>query len=695
MADARTRLLAVALWVGAMASAAVAMLFTVLAHDSIAGSLGTAGLFAAIASVGVLVIRSQERNSLGWLFLASSFAVLLVFALNEVGVYGLFGTPGAIPGAIWLVWLGQWGWVLGFGPVLLFMSLLFPDGRLPSRGWRPFAWGSAVFLLLIVVASMFVPGAMTTNGRRVGPNPAAVNALGPVLRGFLAASYPMAAVAALVSAASVVVRYRRADGERRRQIKWFAFGVVFMVVMFGAGGIADAFGNTTVSDTLSTVGFLALPAGAGIAILRYQLWDIDVVINKTVVYALLAAFITAVYVAIVVGIGQVVGSTRNLGLSILATALVAVGFQPVRDRVQHFANRLVYGKRATPYQVLSEFSGRMSGAYASEELLPRMARILAEGTGAARANVWLHVGTELYPEATWPEGAEQPLAVSVPDSALPPVPGTDRILPVTHQGELLGALSVTKSRGDSLRPAEEKLMADLASGAGLVLRNVRLTAELLARLEELKQSRQRIVAAQDEERRKLERNLHDGAQQQLVALQVKLSLAERLAEQDCRVKDQLSGLKIEAGEALENLRDLARGIYPPLLADQGLAAALTSQARKATLPVSIESDGIGRYPQEQEAAVYFCVLEALQNVAKYAGATHATVRLHEDDGHLAFEVTDDGAGFDTTTMSYGTGLQGMADRLSAQGGTLEVSSRPGDGTTVMGRVPVGVVETVG
>jgi signal transduction histidine kinase len=231
-------------------------------------------------------------------------------------------------------------------------------------------------------------------------------------------------------------------------------------------------------------------------------------------------------------------------------------------------------------------------------------------------------------------------------------------------------------------------MEDLASGAGLVLRNVRLTEELLERLRELQASRQRIVAAQDDERRKLERNLHDGAQQQLVALQVKLSLAERLAEEDCQVKDQIASLKKEAGEALENLRDLARGIYPPLLADQGLQAALSAQVRRATLPVSIEANGIGRYPQEQEAAVYFCVLEALQNVAKYAAATHAMVRVHEDGGQLAFEVQDDGAGFDTPTTSYGTGLQGMSDRLSAQGGTLEVRSRPGEGTSVAGRVPL-------
>ena len=203
----------------------------------------------------------------------------------------------------------------------------------------------------------------------------------------------------------------------------------------------------------------------------------------------------------------------------------------------------------------------------------------------------------------------------------------------------------------------------------------------------MRASRQRIVAAQDQERRKLERNLHDGAQQQLVALQVRLSLAERSAEGGCLIRDSLVSLKAEAAEALENLRDLARGIYPPLLADQGLTAAVASQARRAAIPVELASDGISRYPQDHEVAVYFCVLEALQNVAKYAGATHATVRLFEPNGSLAFQVADDGTGFDTSSVSYGTGMQGMADRLSALGGELAVRSSPGAGTVVEGRLP--------
>lgn len=214
-----------------------------------------------------------------------------------------------------------------------------------------------------------------------------------------------------------------------------------------------------------------------------------------------------------------------------------------------------------------------------------------------------------------------------------------------------------------------------------MLRNVALIADLRA-------SRHRLVSAQDQERRKIERNLHDGAQQQLVALAVKLRLIEGMARKDAdRAAELAHQATEETGEALANLRDLARGIYPPLLADKGLAAALESQANKAPIPVRVDAEGVGRYAQEAEAAVYFCCLEALQNVAKYANASQARLQLAEDNGDLRFEVSDDGAGFEPASAVNGTGLQGMADRLDAIGGSLEVRSAPGAGTTVIGTVP--------
>jgi signal transduction histidine kinase len=234
---------------------------------------------------------------------------------------------------------------------------------------------------------------------------------------------------------------------------------------------------------------------------------------------------------------------------------------------------------------------------------------------------------------------------------------------------------------DPMNATKAKLARDMAAQAGLVLRNVRL-------IEDLRGSRRRIVSAQDERARALERNIHDGAQQQLVALSVKLRLAEGLVERDPeRARSILADLQVQTTETLGDLRDLARGIYPPLLADKGLPAALEAQARRSPVPVTVHPDGVGRYGQDVESAIYFCCLEALNNVAKYADASAVEIRLQQSDGELRFEVSDDGRGFDTASTRHGTGLQGIADRLDALGGRFEIRTAPGEGTTLVGLVP--------
>jgi signal transduction histidine kinase len=431
---------------------------------------------------------------------------------------------------------------------------------------------------------------------------------------------------------------------------------------------------------------LGIPAVCAVVILKYRLYDIDVVISKTVVYAVLAAFITAVYVLLVVGIGTLAGfgGRPSLGLSILATALVAVAFQPVRVRAQRLANRLVYGRRATPYQALSELSEQVGGAYATGELLPAMARIVAEATGAVRADVWLRSGGELADDAWWPADARSRPAVVLAGGALPAAPGGERMVPVTHDGELLGALSVTKKRGDAFTPTEEKLVGNLAAQAGLVLRNVGLSEQLMARLADLRASRERLVTAQDRERQRLERDLRDGAQAGLAGLAGKLAEAARALDHDeTRAKELLNEVTSEIATALANLRELARGIYPPLLADLGVAAALDAQARKAAIDVSVEADRVGRYPEEIEAAVYFCALEALRSAAGQAGASRARVRLWVSGGDLRFEISGDGQG----NGRWGADLQAMADRIDALGGEIRVDAGHGPGTRINGRVP--------
>jgi len=561
----------------------------------------------------------------------------------------------------------------------------------------------AMTALLSVPAGAFYPGHLATEtnfATALNPVGAPANSVLGTVFNSLGALWFLGLLVLLVAASAPLVRMRRAQGDERQQLKWIAYAVIVSAIGVVLLSVAEALPGFPqgLSDLAIALGFgCALPAAAGIAIFKHRLYEIDLVISRTLVYGSLAIFITAVYVAIAVGIGALVGGggKPNLALSILATAIVAIGFQPVRERVHRVANRLVYGTRATPYEVLSQFSGRVAESYAVDEVMPRMARVLAEGTGAQRADVWLRNGNVWREAAVWPVTAD--LAESMPavDGTLPDIEGTSRLVEVRHQGALLGALGVTKRSGEALTPVEENLLTHLAGQAGLVLRNVGLTADLQARLDDLRASRQRLVSAQDHERRRLERNLHDGAQQHLVAIKVKLGLVEMLLDRDpVRAQQTLEQLKSDTDDALETLRDLARGIYPPLLADKGLRVALESQANKATVPVSVDADGISRYPQDIEAAVYFCVLEALQNVQKYARATHAVVRLREEGESITFSVVDDGQGFDVASMKRGAGLTNMEDRLDALGGELHISSSVGHGTAITGSLqPLG--EAVG
>ncbi len=353
--------------------------------------------------------------------------------------------------------------------------------------------------------------------------------------------------------------------------------------------------------------------------------------------------------------------------------------------MRRWANRLVYGDRATPYEVLAGFSAWMRDAVATDDVLPRVAELLAQGTGALLAVVWVTSGDELRAAAVWPETSEMPVGVIDPSGGIA-VHAADRVGAIEHDGELLGAVSVQMPRGERLAPAGERLVDDVASQAGLVVRNAMLTADLVETIAQLRSSRQRLVAAQDEERRRLERDLHDGAQQQLVALKMKIGLTRRLIDGGDleRAGELLGRLSDETSDAVESLRTLAHGIYPPLLEAEGLESALVARMRNAPVDITVTAHGLRRYPPDVEAAIYFCVLEAVQNAVKSAQAESVAVTLRHVDDLLLFVVKDDGAGFDSETVTRGRGLTNMADRMDALGGTLEIRSSPGDGTIVEG-----------
>jgi signal transduction histidine kinase len=593
-----------------------------------ASSTGPANVLTIVVNIagtgiGIVVASRRPANPIGWMFLAAG-AVLGINAFAVAyGVHALVAHGGTLPAGLLFAWIGNWTGLIPLG-FLAFLFLLFPTGRLLSRRWRPVAWYVAIAFGLLSTAILVFS---TTSYRDPYGQQQSSSGVGATLIWLGLALLTLSGLA--LSVAAVVVRYRRSVGDERLQLKWFTTAAVLVLLTFIPQFMVST--NPALLNALQSAAFLFLFSAIGIAVLKYRLYEIDVVINKAVVYGTLAAFITIVYVGLVVGVGALVGNRRSPLLSAVAAAVVAVAFQPIRARSQRLANRIAYGRRATPYEVLSDFAERMAGTYSLDDVLPRTALMLAEGTGAARADVWLLAGSELHAAGSWPEGgAAGPVAVAE-DGWFEGDDGTTMV-PVRFQG---------------------------------VLRNVAL-------IEDLRASRQRIVAAQDAAARRLERDIHDGAQQQLVALAVKARLAETLLERDPpKGREILHELQQGVVEALADLRDLARGIYPPLLADQGLAAALQAQVRKVAIPVDVDAGALARYRPETEAAVYFSVLEGLQNVAKYAGASHASVRLGQSNGSLSFEVTDDGVGFDASATTYGTGLQGIADRLAAQGGSLE------------------------
>ena len=632
-----------------------------------------------LAITGFVLARRLPSNPIGWLQLAAGLVVAFLFVADGYAIATVYA-GWDLPGPSYAGWFVSWLWVLLLSLVGFFVVLLFPDGRLPSPRWRPVAWYGAAATLVAAVAAAFADGPLENFSAM--ENPFGID-------GFAAEQsdplFSFLLLAMVAGAASLILRFRRATGDTRQQIKVMLASAVAVAIGFVGEALSQGVvgpGLDGLPAQLVQVLFLlavtSIPVAGGVAVLRYGLYEIDVVISKAVVVGVLAAFITVLYAAVVAGASAIAGTTDNRWLPLLAAAVVAVAFQPARDRIRSFADRLVYGDRVSPYEVLSSFSAQIGTTFETEEQLTQMARLLAEGTGAARADVVLLVGGEERAGATWPPDA--PGEGTAPDFRAP----------VVHQGETLGALLVTKPRNDPLTPQDAKLATDLAAQAGIALRNVRLTSELLARVEDLRASRQRLVSAQDEERRRIERDLHDGAQQQLVALKIKLGLARMQAEDEgaAETAAQLADLAREAGEALDTLRDLAHGIYPPLLAAEGLAAALESHGRKAALPIDVVAeDRSRRYPPQVEVASYYCCLEALQNVAKYAEASSVVVSLRDEGDDLVFEVRDDGRGFDVATAPPGAGMRNMIDRVDALSGTLTVESSPGNGTRVQGRLP--------
>jgi signal transduction histidine kinase len=652
--------------------------------ESLAEQIPNVIAFTLFGIVGALLLSRLPGNRVGGLLLFGAAVTAGSFATGELMTYLVREGNTDGPAVVAMGLVSSLGWLVGIFPVILFLPLLFPAGHLPSRRWLPFAWLCAVVLVFLGVLLLFGQDTL------VGSSDDAVIANPFFMPGLAGLEIPDAVFAVsligllLGSVVSLVLRFRRSTGVERQQIKWVALAIAFLASSFILSTIASAIGlnGELIDSIVSGIAFITLPVAVAVAVLQYHLYDLDVVVKKALVAGALVLLVIAAYAAVVGLLGVITSGNESSGSVFIVALLLGLAFRPVTRFARRIADRVVYGRRATPYEVLTEFSERVGESYATEDVLGRMAQILGQATGAGSARVWLRLGAALRPVASWPTDAEPAAVAVVANEALPTIEG-ETLVEVRDRGELLGALSVAMPPSDPMNPSKERLVRDLASQAGLVLRNVRL-------VEELRASQRRLVTAQDQERRRLERNIHDGAQQQLVALSVRTRLARDLTARDpAQAAEMLTQIDAEIQTALGDLRDLARGIYPPLLIDEGLGAALDAQVRRSPVPTTIRAEGLGRYAPEVEAAVYFSCLEALQNVAKYAQARSATVILAQSNGHLSFEVADDGRGFDPAAERTGTGLQGIADRLGALHGELTIRSEPGAGTRLRGRIEVG------
>lgn len=669
-----------------------------------------AALALAVGLLGCIIVWQQPGNRMGVLMAATGGA----FAVAVLGAGLLdYGTlRGGVPQDVEQV---GYAWVWGTGALTSVWALVilwFPDGRFASAAWRRyFVVAAAVCTPFVVLCYLFAPAGQVYSLFSGVVAPPGVG--GP----FATASWHavvklggLVLVVPLIALVGLVQRYRHADPVIRQQIKWLVGGAVLGVMsQFAALPFNNANGTSwVIGETLGAIGQPMVAVGITIGILRYRLWEIDLVVSRAVVFGVVWTALSVLLLVPALAAGLLVGGASALtavGLALLVTLM----FRPTTRRIEQVAIHLVYRRRAQPHVVLTSFWDALRRTGDLDGLGDLLAQTVRSALHVRDAGVWVSAATALRPVGE--AARDRSLIELSPDSvaALLASPGVvlsgalpveltglwphpiGALVPLVAGDELVGLLACGTRRGDPLVAADFQLLELLGRESGQRLRNLWLEARLRERLAEietqaaeLSRSRQRLVKVQDEERRRIERNLHDGVQQQLVSLAIRLKRAAGAGDAE------LADLAVEAEQAVFALQELGRGIFPGVLADQGLAAALRTQVVRMPMAVQIDvqPDVLRhRLRPDLEAALYFVALEALTNAQKHAPTATASVLLRADAGSIVLEVIDDGCGFERRRRP-GTGLENMADRIAAVGGVLEISSAPGVGTRVVATVPL-------
>lgn len=628
--------------------------------------------------VGALVASRQPRNPIGWIFLAVGF----LSALNlDAPIYTLlsesFAWRSALPGVQIAEWMNLWVWIPLTLVPFTFLLLLFPDGHLLSARWQPIAWAAALGLAGLTCAVAFAPSP------NVAPyavsNPFGIPGAAAEMELLQNVASILLAVGFFGSVAALIVRARRSRGIEREQIKWLVYAVLLGILLNVVAGMPYWFEPNDpmvydLSIIASGVALCGIVIAAGIAILRYRLYDIDIIVNRTLVYGALTFGIVALYVLLVGVFGTLSQTSGNLFLSLLATGLIAIVFQPLRERLQRAVNRLTYGERDDPYRVLTRLGAQLESAMEPSAALTQTVETVA----AALKLPYVAIALQR-------DGNMQTVA------AHGTAPNSMRHFPLIHASEPIGELvAAPRTPNEALTPADERLLRDLAQQISIVARTAALTSDL-------EQARLRIVTERGEARRQLGSDLHDGVGHQLVALTRQIEhVTPKAPDSSAQLSTEfLADIKQKLIATTTQVRSLAHQLYPPELEVLGLSGALRERAHGyPTFRIVMDApESIPSLPAEIETAAYYIALEVLTNVDKHAHANicHIRLRLSSADvtsqlRRLEMDIVDDGRGF-TDGEAHGLGLLSMRARAAEVGGTCHIAPNPGGGTAVRVQIP--------
>ena len=651
------RSIAVAGWSLTLAMSIVAIVLAVL------NGVGVTRLFAEFtvalllssltaSTVGTLIVLRRQRNVIGWLLWAGGLGAWTA-ALGQYARFGLVTEPGGVPGAEFAAWLHLWVWIPGLVLLMVFVPLLLPDGRPPSRRWWAVGWLAGAAIVTGVVFRALSPGA--DPGLPEVPNPYGVIGVEPVLR-MLEVGWSAALALAIVGAvASLLVRFRGADGRQRQQLKWVFYGAVMLLlaeVVAPLGSLALV--GQVEPGVIAIAEAIAAPWLAitiGIAILRHRLYDIDALISRSLVYVLLTAAVVGLYVLVVGYFGAAL-DLRGEPVSLLAAAIIAIIFAPLRMRLQRTVNRWVYGHRDEPYAVLADLGRKLESTIDPDTVLLAVVRTVRDALKLPHAEMVL--------------GMSGHRVVSGEPA------GTPVELPLLFRKEQIGQLRLSpRSPGEQFNTADRRLLDDFARQAAVAAHAISLTADL-------RRARTRLVSAREEERRRLRRDLHDGLGPQLASQTLALDAARRLVDTDpAAAQELLVELREQVRDAVAAIRRLVYDLRPPVLDDRGLTAALEEHATRFAhdgLKVELDlPDELPALPAAVDVAVYRIALEAMTNVVHHADASRCEVALEVGKERLVLSVRDDGRGLAPRTP-FGVGLTSLRERATELGGTISIES---------------------